>query len=63
MVFRLGLRTDNAMHKLTNDFLNAMNNELLLGGIIYDLDKTFDCVNHDILLSKLKFYRIRDKDL
>jgi len=26
------------------------------------LETTFDCVNHDILLSELKFYGIGDKD-
>jgi len=61
--FSLGLRTDNATYKLRTEILNAMNNKLLVGGIFCELEKALDFVNHDILLSELKFCGIGDKDL
>ena len=60
-VFRKGIATEDAIFKLTNEILNALNNKTMIGSIFCDLEKAFDSVNHDILLSKPPYYGIRGK--
>jgi hypothetical protein len=43
------------MFKLTNEILKALKIKKSAGSIFCDLEKTFDSVNHDILLSKLSY--------
>lgn len=59
--FRHKSSTDLATFTLTQEILTALNNKLKVGGIFCDLHKAFDCVNHNILLSKLEFYGIFGK--
>lgn len=54
--FRPSASTDKASYRLTEEILNALNNRTMVGGIFCDLQKAFDCVNHNILLTKLEFY-------
>jgi hypothetical protein len=39
--FRIGLKTDDTIYKLTTEILNAVNNELLVGGVFCDLVEVF----------------------
>jgi hypothetical protein len=57
--FRKKLSTDKAAYKLINDILAALNNKQIVGGMFFDLEKAFDCVNHDILLAKMEYYGMR----
>jgi hypothetical protein len=56
--FRTSSSTEKTSYKLTDDILNALNNRLMVGGIFCDIQKAFDCVNHNILLTKSEFYGI-----
>jgi hypothetical protein len=54
--FRTSSSTEKASYKLTDDILNALNNRMVVGGMFCYLQKAFNCVNHNTLLTKLEFY-------
>jgi hypothetical protein len=59
--FRNNSSTEKASFKLINKILLELNNKVTVGGIFCDLEKTFNSVNHNILLSKCGFYRFSGK--
>jgi len=59
--FRKGIATKDAIFKLTNKILNALNNKTMAGSIFCNLEKAFNSVNHDLLLPKPPYYGISGK--
>ena len=47
-----------ATQALLNNIQLSLDTKRLVGGIFCDLQKAFDCVNQNILLEKMKYYRI-----
>jgi hypothetical protein len=58
--FRSDSSTKQALFKLINETLQALNSKSPVGAIFFDLE-VFDCLNHDILISKLQFYGVNSK--
>jgi hypothetical protein len=59
--FQSRVSMENASYILLNKILTSMYYKQMVGGILCDLHKAFDCINHAVLLEKLKFSRVSGK--
>jgi hypothetical protein len=50
--------TEKAMYTILNKVLSSLDKKNFVGDLLCDLQKTFDCFNHHILLATMKFYGI-----
>ena len=57
--FRNGKSTVNAMVKFMHNLYSSLDSGSLVFSIFLDFKKAFDCVNHEILMSKMHHYGIR----
>ena len=57
--FRKRHSTHHALIDFTEKIANAFENNNFLIGLFLDLSKAFDCIDHAILINKLRFYGIR----
>ena len=61
--FRPGYSTLSALIQMCDAWFNNMDNGELTGVVFLDIQKAFDCIDHNILLDKLKFYGISQIEL
>lgn len=55
--FRQGKNTIHAVLELVQNIMDGYEERLYLSALFCDLSKAFDCMSHELLLQKLKYYK------
>ena len=56
--YRKNYKTQHVMIRLLEEWKENLDKNYVVGGVLMDLSKAFDCVPHDLLLAKLAAYGV-----
>ena len=54
--YRKSFSTEHVLIRLLEDWRNKLDNNNVVGTVLTDLSKAFDCIPHDLLVAKLDAY-------
>ena len=54
--YRKSFSTEHVLIRLLEDWRNKLDNNNVVGAVLTDLSKAFDCIHHDLLVAKLDAY-------
>ena len=54
--FRKSYSTQIALTKLIQNWQKSLDEKKIVGTVLIDLSKAYDCIQHDLLLAKLEAY-------
>ena len=54
--YRKGRNSQHVLIRLLEEWRQHLDNNKVVGGVFMDLSKAFDCVPHDLLITKLAAY-------
>ena len=54
--FRKGFSTQHCLTSMLDRWKKSIDSEKLAGSLLTDLSKSFDCLNHELLIAKLEAY-------
>ena len=58
--FRTSYGCQTTLFRIVEDWKGALDKNLYVGAILMDLSKAFDCLPHELIISKLKAYGVSD---
>ena len=61
--FRKGSNTQHALLRLMDTCKNSLDKKGVVGALLMDLSKAFDCIDHELLIAKLSAYGFCNKAL
>jgi len=61
--YREGYSTQHVLIRLIEECRKNLDDKKVVGGILMDLSKAFDCISHDLIIAKLKAYGFQNDSL